>query len=77
MLAGRIERERDLLDVLLEDVVDLVADLLLELEVLEPLATGEGVLSILKIQGESGKVLPVADFLRGFPVAEGSVFTTG
>ncbi|MEW6079654.1 MAG: methionyl-tRNA formyltransferase [Thermodesulfobacteriota bacterium] len=37
-------------------------------------AAGDGVLSVLKIQSQSGKALPVADFLRGFPIAAGSVF---
>lgn len=39
------------------------------------IATGEGVLSILMIQGASGKALPIADFLRGSPVPEGAVFS--
>jgi methionyl-tRNA formyltransferase len=38
------------------------------------IATGDGALSVLTVQGESGKVLPIADFLRGCPVATGSVF---
>ena len=38
-------------------------------------AAGEGVLSVLTIQGESGKALAVADFLRGCPVAAGAVFS--
>ncbi len=36
--------------------------------------TGSGALSILEIQGESGKKLPVSDFLRGFPISKGSLF---
>ncbi len=39
------------------------------------IATGDGALSVLTIQGESGKALSIADFLRGSPVAEGSVFS--
>lgn len=35
---------------------------------------GSGALSILEIQGESGKKLPVSDFLRGFPMVKGSLF---
>jgi methionyl-tRNA formyltransferase len=38
-------------------------------------ATGEGVLRITQLQKPGGKMLPVADFLRGFPVAPGMVFT--
>jgi methionyl-tRNA formyltransferase len=38
-------------------------------------ATGRGVLSLLELQGESGRRLPVADFLRGFPVTPGTVLT--
>jgi methionyl-tRNA formyltransferase len=38
-------------------------------------ATGDGVLSLLELQGESGRRLPVADFLRGFPVPSGTVLT--
>ncbi len=40
-------------------------------------ATGEGVLSVLMIQGASGKALSIADFLRGSPIPEGSVFSNG
>jgi hypothetical protein len=32
------------------------------------------VLSILEIQGQSGKRLPVGQFLRGNPIAPGSAF---
>jgi methionyl-tRNA formyltransferase len=39
------------------------------------IATGDGVLSILEIQGESGKRLPVGQFLRGNPIAPGAAFT--
>lgn len=38
-------------------------------------ATGDGVLSLLELQGESGRRLPVADFLRGFPVPPGTRLT--
>jgi methionyl-tRNA formyltransferase len=38
------------------------------------IATGDGVLSILEIQGESGKRLPVSRFLRGNPIAPGAAF---
>lgn len=38
-------------------------------------ATGSGVISILEIQGASGKRLPVADFLRGFKINPGDSFT--
>lgn len=34
-------------------------------------ATGEGVLSILEIQGASGKRLGIEDFLRGHPISPG------
>lgn len=37
------------------------------------IATGNGVLSILEIQGASGKRMGIADFLRGFPVDKGLV----
>jgi methionyl-tRNA formyltransferase len=36
-------------------------------------ATGKGALSILKIQGPSGKQLAVADFLRGYQLSPGTV----
>ncbi|HUV49494.1 MAG TPA: methionyl-tRNA formyltransferase [Anaerolineae bacterium] len=36
-------------------------------------ATGKGVLSILEIQGESGKHLLIKDFLRGFKLPVGTV----
>ncbi|MFP4031770.1 MAG: methionyl-tRNA formyltransferase [Desulfococcaceae bacterium] len=38
-------------------------------------ATGRGVLSLLELQGASGRRLPVADFLRGFPVTPGTVLS--
>jgi methionyl-tRNA formyltransferase len=38
------------------------------------IATGDGVLSILEIQGESGKRLPVGQFLLGNPIAPGAIF---
>lgn len=36
--------------------------------------TGDGVLVLTELQRAGGKRLPVADFLRGFPVASGQVF---
>ena len=39
-------------------------------------ATGDGVLRITQLQKSGGKSLPVADFLRGFPLAPGMVFTS-
>ena len=36
-------------------------------------ATGRGALSILEIQGPSGKRLGVADFLRGYPLPPGAI----
>jgi len=36
--------------------------------------TGNGALSIREIQGDSGKRLPISDFLRGFPIPKGSLF---
>jgi methionyl-tRNA formyltransferase len=38
------------------------------------IATGDGVLSIKELQGESGKRLEIAHFLRGFPIKPGTVF---
>ncbi len=38
------------------------------------IATGEGVLSILEIQGASGKRLSITDYLRGHSIAVGTVF---
>jgi methionyl-tRNA formyltransferase len=38
------------------------------------IATGNGVLSILEIQGESGKRMQIKDFLRGHPIAPGETF---
>lgn len=38
-------------------------------------ATGRGVLSLLELQGESGRRLPVADFLRGRALPPGVVLT--
>ena len=37
------------------------------------IATGNGVLSILEIQGESGKRLPIKDFLRGYALPPGTL----
>ena len=39
------------------------------------IATGSGVLSILKIQGASGKTMPIKQFLHGNPILPGAVFT--
>ena len=36
--------------------------------------TGDGVLRLTELQRAGGKRLPVADFLRGFPVAPGQLF---
>jgi methionyl-tRNA formyltransferase len=38
------------------------------------IATGDGVLSILEIQSESGKRLPVGQFLQGNPISQGAAF---
>ena len=38
-------------------------------------ATEKGTLSVLEIQGPSGKRLPIADFLRGHPLPAGTLFT--
>jgi len=35
--------------------------------------TGGGVLSISKVQGQSGKIMPVADYLRGRPMEVGEI----
>ena len=37
-------------------------------------ATGTHVLSILEIQSESGKRLPISEFLRGYPIPPGTQF---
>jgi methionyl-tRNA formyltransferase len=37
-------------------------------------AAGSGAVSILEIQGESGKRMPVAEFLRGKPISVGKIF---
>jgi len=37
-------------------------------------ATGNGLLSVLEIQGESGNRLAVSEFLRGHPITAGTVF---
>jgi methionyl-tRNA formyltransferase len=37
------------------------------------IATGEGVLAILEIQGASGKRMPIRDFLRGHPIPVGTI----
>jgi len=38
-------------------------------------AVGDGILSLEEIQGESGKRMPVRDFLRGFRISAGTVLT--
>lgn len=38
-------------------------------------ATGKGILSIVEIQGESGKRLPAEKFLRGYKIPPGTVLT--
>jgi methionyl-tRNA formyltransferase len=40
------------------------------------IAAGAGVLELLKLQRPGGKMLPVADFLRGFPIGAGTVLTS-
>jgi methionyl-tRNA formyltransferase len=37
------------------------------------IATGKGVLSVIEIQGESGKRLPAKDFLRGYALTPGTL----
>jgi methionyl-tRNA formyltransferase len=39
------------------------------------IATGNGVLLVGELQREGGKRLPAADFLRGYPIAPGSLFS--
>ncbi len=39
------------------------------------IATGKGALSILEIQGESGKRLAIKDFLRGFKLPVGALLS--
>jgi methionyl-tRNA formyltransferase len=36
-------------------------------------ATGDGVLRLRRLQRPGGRMLPAADFLRGFPIAKGFV----
>jgi methionyl-tRNA formyltransferase len=38
-------------------------------------ATGKGVLSLIKIQSESGKRLLIKDFLRGYKIPPGTVLS--
>lgn len=40
------------------------------------IATGKGSLSVVEIQGSSGKRLTIADFLRGFHVPEGELLSS-
>ena len=37
-------------------------------------STGEGILRLRKLQRPGGRMLPAAEFLRGFPVAVGTPF---
>lgn len=39
------------------------------------IATGKGILSILEVQSDSGKRLPIDEFLRGTPIAEDTRMT--
>ncbi len=39
-------------------------------------ATGQGTLRLLKLQRQGGKMLPTADFLRGFPVSKGTLLSS-
>jgi methionyl-tRNA formyltransferase len=39
------------------------------------IATGKGVLSLLELQGPSGKRLSIDDFLRGHPISPGTLLT--
>jgi len=41
-----------------------------------PVATGNGILRILRLQRPGGKMLPAPEFLRGFPVAPGTVLAS-
>ena len=38
-------------------------------------ATGKGLLSVLEVQGKSGKRLPISDFLRGYNLSPGEMFS--
>lgn len=38
-----------------------------------PIATGKGILSVLEIQGASGKRLSISDFLRGYRLPAGTI----
>ncbi|HEV8074071.1 MAG TPA: methionyl-tRNA formyltransferase, partial [Opitutaceae bacterium] len=40
------------------------------------MATGQGVLRLLRLQRPGGKMLPAPEFLRGFPVATGTVLAS-
>ena len=40
------------------------------------IGTGEGILGILEVQRPGGRLLPAGEFLRGFPVAVGSVLAS-
>lgn len=40
-------------------------------------ATGEGILELHELQRPGGRMLPVADFLRGYPLSEGELLIGG
>lgn len=40
------------------------------------IGTGEGILRLHRLQRPGAKMLPVADFLRGFPLAEGTILSS-
>jgi len=40
------------------------------------IATGDGVLRVLRLQRPGGKMLPAGEFLRGFPVAPGTLLAS-
>ena len=40
------------------------------------IATGAGVLRVLRLQKPGGRMLPAAEFLRGSPVVSGTVFAS-
>ena len=41
------------------------------------IATGDGLLRVLRLQRPGGKMLPAPEFLRGFPIAPGIVLSSG
>ena len=40
------------------------------------MATGEGILRLLRLQRPGGKMLPAPEFLRGFSIAPGTVLAS-